>query len=61
MHTSTRELNAGQETDSMSGKLLLNSWKEIAEFVGRTERTVQRWEKRTVFRCIARQGENVLP
>jgi CheY-like chemotaxis protein len=29
----------------MSGKLLLNSWKEIAEFVGRTERTVQRWEK----------------
>ncbi len=29
----------------MPGKLLLNSWKEIAEFVGRTERTVQRWEK----------------
>lgn len=29
----------------MSAKLLLNSWKEIASFVGRSERTVQRWEK----------------
>lgn len=25
---------------------LLNSWKEIAAFMGRSERTVQRWEKR---------------
>lgn len=33
----------------MSGKLLLNSWKEIAEFVGRTERTVQRWERQYGF------------
>lgn len=30
----------------MSAKLLLNSWKEIADYVGRSERTVQRWEKR---------------
>lgn len=29
----------------MSAKLFLNSWKEIASFVGRSERTVQRWEK----------------
>jgi CheY-like chemotaxis protein len=29
----------------VSAKLLLNSWKEIASFVGRSERTVQRWEK----------------
>jgi predicted DNA-binding transcriptional regulator AlpA len=33
----------------MSGKLLLNSWKEIAAFVGRAERTLQRWEKQYGF------------
>ncbi|HUA14592.1 MAG TPA: response regulator [Verrucomicrobiae bacterium] len=29
----------------MPGELLLNSWKEIAGYMGRSERTVQRWEK----------------
>jgi CheY-like chemotaxis protein len=29
----------------MAGDFLLNSWKEIADYVGRSERTVQRWEK----------------
>jgi CheY-like chemotaxis protein len=33
----------------MSGELLLNSWKEIAGYVGRSERTVQRWEKQFGF------------
>ncbi len=29
----------------MESELLLNSWKEIALYLGRSERTVQRWEK----------------
>lgn len=29
----------------MSGDFLLNSWKEIADYMGRSERTVQRWER----------------
>jgi CheY-like chemotaxis protein len=33
----------------MAGELLLNSWKEIARYVGRSERTVQRWEKQCGF------------
>jgi len=33
----------------MPGELLLNSWKEIAHYVGRSERTVQRWEKQCGF------------
>lgn len=30
----------------MPNEALLNSWKEIALYMGRSERTVQRWEKR---------------
>jgi len=33
----------------MPGELLLNSWKEIAHYVGRSERTLQRWEKQCGF------------
>jgi CheY-like chemotaxis protein len=33
----------------MAGEVLLNSWKEIARYVGRSERTVQRWEKQCGF------------
>lgn len=29
----------------MSGKTFLNSWKEVARYVGRSERTIQRWER----------------
>jgi predicted DNA-binding transcriptional regulator AlpA len=29
----------------MNGKQYLNSWKEVAHYVGRSERTIQRWEK----------------
>lgn len=28
---------------------ILNSWKEIARYVGRSERTIQRWEKELGF------------
>lgn len=31
---------------TMPAEALLNSWKEIAVYMGRSERTVQRWEKR---------------
>jgi CheY-like chemotaxis protein len=33
----------------MASEALLNSWKEIARYVGRSERTVQRWEKQFGF------------
>src|ERR1700739_2839161 len=33
----------------MTREALLNSWKEIARYVGRSERTVQRWEKQFGF------------
>jgi CheY-like chemotaxis protein len=33
----------------MAGEVLLNSWKEIARYVGRSERTVQRWERQCGF------------
>ncbi len=33
----------------MTSEALLNSWKEIARYVGRSERTVQRWEKQFGF------------
>lgn len=33
----------------MPGEALLNSWKEIARYVGRSERTVQRWERQCGF------------
>ncbi len=29
----------------MYAKAILNSWKEIAEYVGRSARTLQRWER----------------
>ncbi len=29
----------------MSEKEFLNSWKEVAQYVGRSERTIQRWER----------------
>lgn len=33
----------------MSEKGFLNSWKEVAQYVGRSERTIQRWEKELGF------------
>jgi CheY-like chemotaxis protein len=33
----------------MSAKGFLNSWKEIAQYVGRSTRTVQRWERELGF------------
>lgn len=29
----------------MPGQIVLQSWKQISEYVGRTERTLQRWER----------------
>jgi predicted DNA-binding transcriptional regulator AlpA len=29
----------------MYDKEFLNSWKEVAQYVGRSERTIQRWER----------------
>jgi predicted DNA-binding transcriptional regulator AlpA len=29
----------------MYEKEFLNSWKEVAQYVGRSERTIQRWER----------------
>lgn len=29
----------------MLGDEYLNSWKEVAQYVGRSERTIQRWER----------------
>lgn len=29
----------------MFGEEYLNSWKEVAQYVGRSERTIQRWER----------------
>ena len=29
----------------MYDKDFLNSWKEVAQYVGRSERTIQRWER----------------
>ena len=42
-----QQFNWGEKR--MPGELLLNSWKEIAHYVGRSERTVQRWEKQCGF------------
>lgn len=33
----------------MSEKGFLNSWKEVAQYVGRSERTIQRWERHLGF------------
>jgi predicted DNA-binding transcriptional regulator AlpA len=33
----------------MYDKELLNSWKEVAQYVGRSERTIQRWEREHGF------------
>ncbi|MCU1287256.1 MAG: hypothetical protein JWO13_3606 [Acidobacteriales bacterium] len=33
----------------MADKEFLNSWKEVAQFVGRSERTIQRWEREWGF------------
>lgn len=33
----------------MCPKRILNSWKEIARYVGRSERTIQRWERELGF------------
>src|SRR5215472_1427854 len=33
----------------MSTHLVLQSWKQIADYVGRTERTLQRWEREFGF------------
>lgn len=33
----------------MAVRRVLQSWKQIAEYVGRTERTVQRWEQAFAF------------
>ncbi len=33
----------------MQAKGVLNSWKEVAEYVGRSTRTLQRWERELGF------------
>lgn len=33
----------------MADKDFLNSWKEVANYVGRSERTIQRWERNLGF------------
>ena len=33
----------------MPGQIVLQSWKQISEYVGRTERTLQRWEREFGF------------
>lgn len=33
----------------MPGQIILQSWKQISEYVGRTERTLQRWEREFGF------------
>lgn len=33
----------------MYAKEFLNSWKEVAQYVGRSERTIQRWERELGF------------
>ena len=33
------------QKEHVAGKLVLNSWKEIATYLGRGVRTVQRWER----------------
>ena len=33
----------------MESKKILNTWKEIAQYVGRSPRTIQRWERELGF------------
>ena len=39
------EMSAGQKTPEFEGHSNLDSWKEIAAYLNRNVRTVQRWEK----------------
>ena len=40
----------------MPGNVVLQTWKEISEYVGRTERTVQRWNSNSDFRFTDHQA-----
>ena len=43
-----RSTDSGGSTNHqgpLNDKHYLNSWKEVAQYVGRSERTIQRWEK----------------
>jgi predicted DNA-binding transcriptional regulator AlpA len=42
----------------MYPKTILNSWKEIAQYVGRSERTIQRWEKELAFPIHRPRGQH---
>src|ERR1700704_3701793 len=39
----------GRHGGKMYDKGFLNSWKEVAQYVGRSERTIQRWEREFGF------------
>jgi predicted DNA-binding transcriptional regulator AlpA len=39
----------GGNGGGMYDKEFLNSWKEVAQYVGRSERTIQRWEREFGF------------
>lgn len=47
----------------MASKGILSSWKEIAAYVGRSERTIQRWEIHYAFpihRPSGRMGTSII-
>lgn len=47
----------------MQEKKILNTWKEVAQYVGRSTRTIQRWEKELGFpihRPGGKEGSGVL-
>jgi predicted DNA-binding transcriptional regulator AlpA len=41
----------------MHAKAVLNSWKEVAQYVGRSTRTLQRWERELGFPIHRPQGK----
>src|SRR3954467_3733121 len=43
---------------SISNRAILNSWKEIAEYVGRGIRTLQRWKRNHGFPVHRPSGRN---
>src|SRR5208282_124149 len=44
-HGTTQDISGMDAREHKASKLRLDSWKEIAAFFGRDERTVRRWEK----------------
>lgn len=47
----------------MYGKEILNSWNEVAQYIGRSKRTVQRWERAwglPVHRVADRPGDRIM-